>query len=337
MSTSSCIRHIENEPLVIVRQSYVTVCNGNHCAASLLNHFEFCYNAKLVNLSQNKSFKRLKNETVDNQTQYNSLLQWHTQEELESALLHLYGVTKIKESIKELEDLGLITKHKNPNTKFGFDRTNFFMFNPKILNQKLDEIRLSCTEVENDQSISQKEILPLVENDQAITENTTKTSTREVGATQKNKNEEKDVKKVLENKFPNLINFPGLYKIVEAIENKAPENYREYINFVAENKKNEKIFIVKYWQEYFFEDFWAKNKSATYENTESTVKHNLDMYQRDNESISEFESRCINRESLGDVRIIKHYTKTNTVTGNDLKSKFELAKQAMLQAKTPIY
>jgi len=64
---------------------------------------------------------------------------------------------------------------------------------------------------------------------------------------------------------------------------------------------------------------------------------NLDVYQRDSETVTEFESRCINRENLGDVRIIKHYTKTKIVTGNDLKSKFEMAKKAMLEAKTVNY
>jgi hypothetical protein len=64
---------------------------------------------------------------------------------------------------------------------------------------------------------------------------------------------------------------------------------------------------------------------------------NLDLYQRDNENVTEFEARCISRENLGDVRIIKHYTKTKIVTGNDLKSKFEMAKKAMLEAKTVNY
>lgn len=142
---------------------------------------------------------------------------------------------------------------------------------------------------------------------------------------------ENNIKELLESKFPDLVNFPALYKIVQAIENKAPKNYKEYINFVAENKKGEKVFIAKYWQEYFFEDFWVKNRDGS---TEIVHRNDLNMYQRDNETVTEFEARCINRENLGDVRIIKHYTKTTEITRNDLKSKFEMAKKAMLEAKT---
>ena len=44
---TSCVPHVENDHLVILRYSYLTLCDGHHCAAALLNFFEYWHNIKL--------------------------------------------------------------------------------------------------------------------------------------------------------------------------------------------------------------------------------------------------------------------------------------------------
>lgn len=248
----------------------------------------------------------------------------------------VYGFDK---GVKLLSDKGLISYWVDRKTnlpKYEINIDNLENFLAKIYSISKPKGQVQVSKAKPDGQVQTPLPKPDGQVSYNIAENTITESRGEpTFFIQKIEEEKEDgIKELLESKFPDLINFPALYKIVQAIENKAPQNYKEYINFVAENKKGEKVFIAKYWQEYFFEDFWVKNRGGS---TETVHRHDLDMYQRDNETVTEFEARCISRENLGDVRIIKHYTKTTAITGNDLKSKFEMAKKAMLEAKTVNY
>jgi DNA-binding MarR family transcriptional regulator len=55
--------------------------------------------------------------------------------------------------------------------------------------------------------------------------------------------------------------------------------------------------------------WWQKKNQGNYK--ENIKKHNLSMFQRDTETLEDFEIRCSEREALGDVKIEKHYAKTN--------------------------
>lgn len=68
-----------------------------------------------------------------------SLLQFHTEEEFESGLLYLYGRKKIRQSIQFLVMKGFVTQHENPNSRYRFDKTHYFLFHPeKVSSQLLD-------------------------------------------------------------------------------------------------------------------------------------------------------------------------------------------------------
>ena len=140
---STCIQHPTREPLLIIRQWQLTFCEGNHCAAALLSLFEYWHNHRL-DLSQRA---RQANEAARQHgkpaTQEESLLQFHSDEQLQAGLLDLYGTMKIRAARRLLVAKGAITEHPNPNPRYAFDKTLYFQFHPEVINAWLDQRRNS--------------------------------------------------------------------------------------------------------------------------------------------------------------------------------------------------
>lgn len=132
---SSCVRHPSNEYLIIIRQWQVIFCEGNTCAAALMSYLEYWHSVKLEEKSKSDKPK--------------TLLQWHTEENLEKGIL-VYKRRSIREAIKFLESKKVITRHKNPNPNYNYDRTKYFLFYPEIVEDWLDNyyMKLSKEEVE---------------------------------------------------------------------------------------------------------------------------------------------------------------------------------------------
>ena len=127
---SSCINHPEREALIIIRKWQVDVCGGNHCAAALLSFFEYWHNWKLDMQSKASHANRVAKAHGDEPTQDETLLQFHTTTQLSEGLLGLFGETKIRTSLEFLADQGFISVHKNPNPRYKFDQTKYFLFHP---------------------------------------------------------------------------------------------------------------------------------------------------------------------------------------------------------------
>jgi len=137
MQNKSCINHPTKERLILIRDWQIRACEGDYCAASLLSLFEYWHNIKLDKFYKNNSQSKKEND----------LLQWHTTEELKIGLLDLYSDKKIRIAIKFLEEVKFITVHRNPNKKFKYDQTKFFMFHPDEVNQWLVDNNYSTQSV----------------------------------------------------------------------------------------------------------------------------------------------------------------------------------------------
>ncbi|GEM_PF-6281394 len=133
---TSCILHPKNEPMIIIRDWQIGFCAGNHCAAALLSFFEYWHNIKLEQRYKNKKANDIAEMHGDGRSQDESLLQFHTEEELEKGIL-IFKKDKIRDGIKSLQEKGVITVTKNPNPKYTFDRTKFFLFNPAVCSEWL--------------------------------------------------------------------------------------------------------------------------------------------------------------------------------------------------------
>jgi hypothetical protein len=87
----------------------------------------------MENKSKAKYYNDIAEKHGDKRVHDESLYQWHTMDDLQTELLGLYGSNKIRESRKELIELGIISEHKNPNSNYNFDRTVYFIFYPDIV------------------------------------------------------------------------------------------------------------------------------------------------------------------------------------------------------------
>jgi len=136
---TSCVSHKSNDPIIIIRQSYIDLCDGNRNAAILMSYFEYWHNVKKSMAAKNQSLNDVAVKHGDEPVHDTSLYQWHTRQEIYDSCFHMVAINKIKEACLLLEEKGYISLHKNPNPKYSFDRTIFYLFHPERVNSDLNK------------------------------------------------------------------------------------------------------------------------------------------------------------------------------------------------------
>jgi len=122
---------------LLIRDEHLLITGGNIVAAALIHIFEHWHYHKVANGHQNKEANETAERHGDQRTMPESLYQWHTTESLESQLKGLGSKRTIQEARQLLEDLGVITEHRNPNPRYTFDRTIHFLFYPNVVAELL--------------------------------------------------------------------------------------------------------------------------------------------------------------------------------------------------------
>lgn len=167
MSRASCISHPGGERLVIIRKWQLDACGKDACAAALLNLFEYWHNIKLEQNSQALDYNDVAQRHGEHRTQLETLLQWHTSEQLDESLLHIYSKRRIQAGIELLISLKFISVHRNPNPRYSFDKTRHFLFHPELVNDWLkqhsstpdQDLPAENEESENDLSMVQNDMI----------------------------------------------------------------------------------------------------------------------------------------------------------------------------------
>lgn len=95
-------------PIIAIRQDYLKICDGDHCAAAILNAFEFWSRGK-----------RRKGATGD-------VWIYKKQSELRVDLAGMFGLNKISAALKRLRELGFLAARSNPHN--GQDKTLQYRF-----------------------------------------------------------------------------------------------------------------------------------------------------------------------------------------------------------------
>ncbi|STX39304.1 hypothetical protein [Legionella feeleii] len=131
MPRASCISHPEGERLILIRKWQLEACGKDACAAALLNLFEYWHNIKLEQVSQSKCYNEIAQRHGESSTQIETLLQWHTTEQLESSLLNIFNKRRIQAGIELLENLKFVSVHRNPNPRYSLIKQNIFYFTLK--------------------------------------------------------------------------------------------------------------------------------------------------------------------------------------------------------------
>lgn len=152
MPRTSCISHPEGERLILIRKWQLEACGKDACAAALLNLFEYWHNIKLEQTSQAKSYNDIAQRHGENSSQIETLLQWHTTDQLESSLLQIFNKRRIQGGIEVLERLNFISVHRNPNPRYAFDKTKHFLFNPHEVCNWLKKHSLNRGNLQADES-----------------------------------------------------------------------------------------------------------------------------------------------------------------------------------------
>ena len=165
---TSCIQHPAEEYYSIRHEWQVEFCDGNHCAAELLSYFEYRHNGKLIEAEKNTVANQIAAQHGDVGAHDATLYQFHSQEELKRAIHGAFSIDSIREATALLEAKGAITKHRNPNPHYKFDRTTYYLFHPDVCNRFIDSRKICNREQENP-SPSPKNRPPSPKNRQTIT------------------------------------------------------------------------------------------------------------------------------------------------------------------------
>jgi len=138
------VTHKQKQTLVLIRQWQLEVCKGDECAAAMLNFFEYWHKIKVKHIEE----KILKKK--DFIPTLKDLLQWHNIPKLQEGLLNIYGDKRIRKAVKLLTNLNFISIHRNPDPRFKFDNTRFFLFNVDAVNKYLEDGSLDMPNGQHD-------------------------------------------------------------------------------------------------------------------------------------------------------------------------------------------
>ncbi|MCK4608854.1 MAG: hypothetical protein KAT71_05200 [Gammaproteobacteria bacterium] len=139
MTMPTCINNPGSELLLVLRRWQVDICDNNKCAAAVLSFLIYFHDVKREMIRKNKQANDLAELHGDERTQDETIYQFHTIEEITERILGLYGRTAINEGIKLLEKKEIISIHRNPNPKYSFDKTRYFLLHPAVCNEWLEE------------------------------------------------------------------------------------------------------------------------------------------------------------------------------------------------------
>lgn len=135
---SSCLSHPESERLVIIRKWQVEFCEGNQCAAAVMSYFEYWHNWKLEAEQYNLRSNQIAEAHGDGRPHAEDVYQFHSINEISDGILGLYGHKSITDALRLLENRGVISTHRNPNPRYVYDKTKYFIFYPDVCQEWLE-------------------------------------------------------------------------------------------------------------------------------------------------------------------------------------------------------
>lgn len=226
---NSCITHRANSEIVIIRKEYIDLL-GHLGAAVMLAYFEYWHNIRIASAQKAVEANKVAVKHGDEPYQDESLYQFHTINEMLDATLGVIGKPAMKTGINVLVERGYITKHRNPNPRYAFDNTVFYLLHTDKVNSDLSQVRncetdtletnlsdsenretdtleTDLSQVRNCRMVEQKLTDGATETDRTIPETTTETTTE-------NKKEVRDADVVVD--FKKFIFDAGVQLLADA-------------------------------------------------------------------------------------------------------------------------
>ena len=155
---SSCIRQPQNNRYIQVCEWQVQFCQGNHCAAFVLSHFIAWHNWKLNHDEYYHRVNNIAESHGDGRPHDQNAYLFFSMDEISEGILGTYGKNTINNALQLLEELGAISIHKNPNPRYHFDKTKYFIFYPEVCNVWIEKSNSNNTQDESSEQFTQQPI-----------------------------------------------------------------------------------------------------------------------------------------------------------------------------------
>jgi hypothetical protein len=168
---TGCLTEPKNSRIVLIKEWQLDLCEGNHCAAAILNFLIYWHGVKIKQSKKAKEANDISEMHGGKRDQDESLFQWHVEQELRDGILNLFSNDTIRKAIVYLQERQLISVQKNPNMNYGFDRKNYFLVNIKLI-QKLINEYIKNKEENDEEFIPEKSGIEEQKSRAAITETT---------------------------------------------------------------------------------------------------------------------------------------------------------------------
>lgn len=137
-----CLPIPANDRYIIRHKWQVDFCEGNTCAAELISYFASWHDIRLNQSEKSKYANNIAQTHGDQGGQDESLFQFHSQEELKIALHGAYSIETIRKAIVLLGSKAVISRHCNPNPRYRFDKTTYYLFNSQVCIDYVDSLKI---------------------------------------------------------------------------------------------------------------------------------------------------------------------------------------------------
>lgn len=134
---TSCLSHPPRARLVMIREEFLAITDGHHCAAALLAVLEYWTNWKLDHIArQVEDFHELGKDTglIEREPWI-----YKNNQSFQDDLMGLFGRNKVLDGLAKLIDVGFVKRRKNPG--MGWDRTYQYMLDTEKVQQAIDELK----------------------------------------------------------------------------------------------------------------------------------------------------------------------------------------------------
>jgi len=138
MSYNSCIIHAPKTRVVILREEFISFCNGNECAAIIISYFEYYHNQLIAQQEKRKELAIEQN--INYETKESELYQQHSHSSIVKGILNQYQRPSVAEALDLLQKLSVISIIEWPeNTKNINAKPRRYLFVPEIINQYITD------------------------------------------------------------------------------------------------------------------------------------------------------------------------------------------------------
>lgn len=136
---TSCIRHPENSTYLQVHDWMTEFCQENHCAVLLLAFLAGWHDYKIRHDKYYQRCNDIAETHGDGRPHSENAYLYFTMEELIAGIRFIYGSKAINTALDFLVTLNVISIHKNPNPRYYFDKTKYFVFFADVCNEWIAE------------------------------------------------------------------------------------------------------------------------------------------------------------------------------------------------------